>query len=53
MRDAKGDGAEAVGEGFGFITVCVDLACISTLVRLGLEDAVAQTFGEAVMARAR
>lgn len=61
LRDAEGDGAEAAGEGFGFITVCVALACVGTLVGLGLEDVVAfeahgfvdeeaQTFGKAVMA---
>jgi hypothetical protein len=61
LRDAEGDGAKATAESFGFITVCVALACVGTLVGLCLEDVVtfeahgfvdeaSQTFGEAVMA---
>jgi hypothetical protein len=35
LRDAEGDGAEAAGEGFGLITVCIALARVGTLVGLG------------------
>jgi hypothetical protein len=37
LRDAEGDGAEAAGEGFGFITVGVAVVGIGVL---GLEDVV-------------
>jgi hypothetical protein len=61
LRDAEGDGADAAGEGFGFVAVGVTLTRIGALVGLGLEDLMAldahgfvdeqaQAFGEAVVA---
>ena len=61
LRHAKGDGADAAGEGFGFVAVGVTFTGVGALVRLGLEDLMAfdahgfvdenaQAFGEAVVA---
>ncbi len=64
LRHAEGDGADAAGEGFGFVAVGVTLAGVGALVGLGLEDVMAldahgfvdqeaQAFGEAVVALLR
>jgi hypothetical protein len=61
LRDAEGDGADAAGEGLGFVAVGVTLACVGAFVGLGLEDLMAfdahgfvdedaDPFGEAVVA---
>ena len=61
LRHAEDDGADAAGEGFGFVTVGVPFAGVGALVGLGLEDLMAfdahglvdeetQAFGEAVVA---
>ena len=61
LRDAEGDGADAAGEGFGFVAIGVALAGVGAFVGLGLEDLMpfdaqrfvdedAETFGEAVVA---
>ncbi len=41
LGDAKGDGADAAGEGLGFVTVGVTLAGVGALVRPGLEGLLA------------
>ena len=41
LGDAEGDGADAAGEGFGFVAVGVTLAGVGAFVRLGLEDLMA------------
>ena len=61
LRDAEGDGADAAGEGLGFVAVGATLASVGALVGLGLEDLMAfdvhgfvdedaEPFGEAVVA---
>ena len=61
LRHAEGDGADAAGEGFGFVAVGVTFTGVGALVGLGLEDLMAfeahgfvdeqaQAFGEAVVA---
>jgi len=61
LRHAEGDGADAAGEGLGFVAVGVTLAGVGALVGLGLENLMAfdahglvnedaQTFGKAIVA---
>ena len=61
LWDAEGDGADAAGEGLGFVAIGVTEAGVGALVGLGLEDLMAfdahgfvdeqaDTFGEAVVA---
>ena len=61
LRDAEGDGADAAGEGLGFVAVGVALAGVGAFVGLGLEDLMtfdahrfvdedAEAFGEAGVA---